>query len=159
MTEVDFAGSLERDSDLVVAGLYERRIGASLTRVWENVYDWEHLPYLHAEAFSSIAIDDSGDWGWRARIGMPGGGEAQIELITNRSARCYVARTIEGAGAPSEIWTSLDPVAEDETDIRVEFCVRPMPEGALQNLGKGFVGLYTLLWTQDEEMMQARLRL
>jgi nitrite reductase/ring-hydroxylating ferredoxin subunit len=156
MTEANWTNSLDRNADLVVAGIYERQIGASLERVWENVYDWEHLPYLHSEAFTSISLVDSGDWGWRARVGMTGGTEATIELITNRAAHHYVARTIKGAGAPSEIWTSLDPSAPDQTGIRVEFCVEPMPEKALRKLGKGFVGLYTLLWSQDEAMMQTR---
>ncbi len=159
VTETDTANSFERDTNLVVAGIYERQIGASLERVWENVYDWEHLPYLHSEAFLSIALVDSGDWGWRARVEMRGGSEAIIELIANRDAGHdphYVARTIEGAGAPSEIWTSLDPNAPDRTGIRVEFCVERMPEEALRKVGKGLVGLYTLLWNQDEEMMQAR---
>lgn len=156
MNETSSMNSLSRNSDLVVAGIYERKIGASLERVWENVYDWEHLPYLHAEAFTSISLVDSGDWGWRARVGMNGGSEAKIELITNRAAHHYVARTVEGPGAPGEIWTSLDPVAADQTAIRVEFCVLPMPEDALRNLGQGFIGLYTMLWNQDEEMMQSR---
>jgi nitrite reductase/ring-hydroxylating ferredoxin subunit len=154
--ETNWTNALERNPDLVVAGIYEREIGASLERVWENVYDWEHLPFLHSEAFTSISLVDSGDWGWRARVGMMGGSEATIELITNRAAHHYVARTIEGAGVPSEIWTSLDPSAPDQTGIRVEFCVEPMPEEALRKLGKGFVGLYTLLWSQDEAMMQTR---
>jgi len=90
---------------------------------------------------------------------MRGGSQATIELITNRADSenpHYVARTVEGAGAPSEIWTSLDPNSTDQTGIRVEFCVAPMPEEALRKLGKGMIGLYTLLWTQDEAMMQAR---
>ena len=82
--------------------------------------------------------------------------QAEIELITDRSARRYVARTFVGAGAPSEIWTALDPIADDRTAIRVEFCVQPMPDEALRKLGMGYVSLYTLLWDQDEEMMQTR---
>jgi len=156
MGETTSTKSLERNPDLVVAGVYERQIGASLERVWENVYDWEHLPYLHSEAFTSIALMDSGDWGWRARVEMKGGAEAEIELIANRAAHHYVARTLEGGGAPSEIWTTLDPSAPDATGIHVEFCVQPMPEDALEKLGQGYVGLYTLLWSQDEDMMQTR---
>jgi nitrite reductase/ring-hydroxylating ferredoxin subunit len=150
------ANSIDRNSDLVVAANYEREIGASLERVWENVYDWEHLPWLHSQAFVSIDKIAAGDWGWRARIELAGGAKAEIELITDRSARHYVARTFAGAGAPSEIWTSLDPIADDRTAIRVEFCVQPMPAEALRKLGKGYVSLYTLLWDQDEEMMQTR---
>lgn len=162
-SEATSARSLERCDDLVVASVYEREIGASLDRVWENVYDWAHLPFLHSEAFSSIERLDSGDWGWHARIGIggedreaKGSAEIELELVTDRQARCYVSRTLSGPGAPSEIWTHLDPVADDRTAIRVEFCVAPVPAEALKKIGEGFVSLYTLLWDQDEGMMQTR---
>jgi nitrite reductase/ring-hydroxylating ferredoxin subunit len=158
MTEADRANALVRNPELVVASTYEREIEASLERVWENVYDWEHLPWVHSEAFESIEKLDSGEWGWHARIGMPGAAMAEIELVTDQDARHYVARTLEGAGAPSEIWTTLDPIAPERTGIRVEFCVRPMPEEVLRKLGSGYISLYTLLWSQDEGMMQARER-
>jgi len=35
-----------------------RTIGASLERVWENVFDWEHLPWLHRQDFASIDLID-----------------------------------------------------------------------------------------------------
>ena len=156
MTELHRSNSLDRNSELVVAAVYKREVAASLERVWENVYDWEHLPWLHSEAFNSIERLASGDWGWRARVELAGKAKAEIELITNRAACQYVARTFAGAGAPSEIWTSLDPIAVDRTAIEVEFCVQPMPEDALRKLGNGYVSLYTLLWDQDEGMMQTR---
>jgi nitrite reductase/ring-hydroxylating ferredoxin subunit len=149
---------LDRNPELVVAGVYQREVGASLERVWENVHDWEHLPWLHREAFTSIERLASGDWGWRAEVGLTGGALAQIELVTDPEQLRYVARTIEGAGAPSEIWTSLEPVAEDRTAIEVELCVCPLPQATLQKLGEGFVDLYTRLWDQDEGMMQTRSR-
>jgi nitrite reductase/ring-hydroxylating ferredoxin subunit len=156
MIEVSRSSSLDHNSELVVAAIYEREVDASLERVWENVYDWEHLPWLHSEAFDAIDLVASGDWGWHARVELAGAAKAEIELITNRDAGHYVARTLDGAGAPSEIWTSLNPIAVDRTAIHVEFCVMPMPEAALRKLGDGYVSLYTLLWNQDEGMMKAR---
>lgn len=159
--------STERADDLVLASVYERVVGASLERVWENVYDWEHLPHLHSQAFHSIERRDSGDWGWAARIGIGprpaedvvasgGAPEIELELVTRKVDRCYVSRTLRGPGAPSEIWTHLDPVASDRTAIRVEFWVSSLPEDALANVGRRFVELYTQLWDQDESMMQTR---
>jgi nitrite reductase/ring-hydroxylating ferredoxin subunit len=148
--------SYERSDELVVAAVYTREIGASLERVWENVYDWAHLPWVHADAFSSIERLDSGVWGWHARVGLRRGAETEIELVTDTAARRYVTRTLNGVGAPTEIWTHLDPQAVDRTTIRVEFCVQPLPEQKLRALGKNYVLLYTTLWSQDESMMQAR---
>ncbi|MEE8165337.1 MAG: hypothetical protein V3T64_07200, partial [Myxococcota bacterium] len=95
----------------MVAAVYTREIGASLGRVWENVYDWAHLPWVHADTFSSIERLDSGAWGWHARVGLQRGAEAEIELVTDTAARRYVTRTLDGVGAPTEIWTHLDPRA------------------------------------------------
>lgn len=158
MPDTNRSHALVRSPELVVASIYERDVGASLERVWENVYDWEHLPWLHSEAFDSIEKIASGAWGWHARVELRGAAKAEIELVTDRKAGRYVARTLTGAGAPTEIWTTLDPVAAERTAIRVEFCVPPMPEASLRRLGQGYVELYTLLWSQDEGMMQTRER-
>lgn len=164
--------SLARDAELVVAAVYEREVASDLEGVWENVYDWEHLPWLHDQAFTSIRLIESGDWGWCAEIGFPGGEQSIVELVADRNQGCYVARTIEGSGAPSEIWTSLrsaesalpaNPAqegakggAEPSTQIRVEFCVPPLAKETMALIGKTYLAVYAELWDQDEEMMQTR---
>ena len=150
------ARSLVRNPELVVAGVYEREVAASLERVWENVHDWAHLPWLHAEAFASIEKRAAGPWGWHARVGFHAGGEAEIELVVDPEGLCYVARTLSGAGAPGEVWTALEPRDGERTGIRVEFCVPPAPAAKLDRIGQGSIALYRRLWDQDEEMMQRR---
>ena len=44
---------------------YTRLVEANLTRGWENVRDWEHLPHLHDASFSYCELDEVGQWGWR----------------------------------------------------------------------------------------------
>jgi nitrite reductase/ring-hydroxylating ferredoxin subunit len=153
MSDMLRSGALERDTRLVMESVYEREIRAALESVWENVLDWEHLPWLHSQAFTSIDLHASGEWGWRAEVGFPGDAKAQIELLVDRGQNHYVARTLEGAGAGGEIWTYLEPVGSDRTKIRVEFWVPMEMQG---KVGAAYVGLYSLLWDQDEEMMQAR---
>lgn len=58
---------------MTIGATYEREVAASLERVWENVYDWEHLPWLHSSSFGSIELEESAAWGWRARIGTGAG--------------------------------------------------------------------------------------
>jgi nitrite reductase/ring-hydroxylating ferredoxin subunit/uncharacterized protein YndB with AHSA1/START domain len=144
---------------LTRAAVYERSVSASLERVWENVHDWEHLPSLHRESFCEIECLDSGDWGWRAQVAMPPGGAGQtitIELLTEPEKLRYVTRTLEGMGAGTEIWTTLSPVSEQRTDVRVEFLLPGVDAQTAQALGRGFTQLYTRLWDQDDEMMQQR---
>jgi nitrite reductase/ring-hydroxylating ferredoxin subunit len=134
---------------------------ASETRVLENVLDFEHLPYLHAHAFSACDPLESGAGGWRARVrlttpaGAPGA-EILLALELDRAARRYVARTVEGPGAGTEIWTRLAPAGKDATDVAVDFHVPGLSEGQRDAVGRAYVALYQRLWDEDESMMQAR---
>jgi nitrite reductase/ring-hydroxylating ferredoxin subunit len=140
-----------------VVARYPRRVRASEERVWENVRDWEHLPWLHRESFASIAIEHEDERGWRARIGLRAPVDAQIRLeLVASDDRRYVARTLEGPGAATEIWTRLDPVGARRTDIEVEFLVPGVAGYRRDALGAAYVALYTRLWDQDEAMMQRR---
>ena len=138
--------------------VYRRRVRASLERVWENVHDWEHLPWLHARSFSRIDLVDSGPWGWRATIELePATGSAlTLELVRDADADRYVSRTLAGPGAGTEIWTSLAPYGEDHTDVEVEFHVPGVAAADSDAVGAAFTQLYTRLWDEDEAMMRHR---
>jgi nitrite reductase/ring-hydroxylating ferredoxin subunit len=142
---------------LTSVAIYRRSLGASIERVWENVRDWEHLPWLHRESFASIALEQEDERGWRAQIGLRGGAGAMIRLeLVASDDRRYVARTLAGAGAATEIWTRLAPVDAKRTDVEVEFLVPDADPGRIDALGAAYVALYTRLWDQDEAMMQRR---
>ncbi len=144
-------------SELSSVAVYRRRIDASLERVWENVRDWEHLPWLHRESFASIALEQEGEFGWRARVGLRAPAEPAIRLeLVAESQRRYVARTLEGPGAATEIWTRLAPVDARRTDIEVEFLLPGVAASRRDALGDSYIALYTRLWDQDESMMQRR---
>ena len=146
-------------SETEPVAVYERRVHASAERVWENVRDWEHLPALHSRAFSAIDCEDEGAWGWRARIRSTQGAEPfRLELRIDAEDSSYHSRTIEGPGAGTDIFTRVMPVAEDATDVRVEFYLPGLDATTGSAQGRGFVALYTMLWDEDEEMMRARQR-
>ena len=78
---------------------YRRRVRASEERVWENVLDFAHLPFLHRHAFLGCEPLGASREGWRARVRIPPAAaprEILLELETERSAGRYVARTAEG---------------------------------------------------------------
>jgi nitrite reductase/ring-hydroxylating ferredoxin subunit len=144
---------------LASVGVYRREVHASIARIWENVLDWEHLPWLHSESFSRIACEHEGPSGWRARVGLAptsSNMEIVLELALERPALRYVARTLEGPGSGTEIWTRLSPLAPDRTQIEVEFLLPGIPPARREALGRAYVRLYTLLWDQDESMMTRR---
>jgi nitrite reductase/ring-hydroxylating ferredoxin subunit len=145
---------LRRMPQRLCVARYSRRIGAGLERVWENVRDWEHLPWLHRTSFRSIALEEEGEWGWRARIGLAAGRPIRLELVIDGLR--YVSRTLEGNGAGTEIWTTLRPQDGASTDIEVEFQVPDVSDAAAPKLGALYTALYTRLWDEDEAMMQRR---
>ena len=144
---------------LTCVARYQRSVGASAERVWENVLDWEHLPWLHRGSFCGIERIESGSWGWRVRLELPPEGSNKriaIELLIEPDASRYVARTTEGVGKGSEIWTKLIPVDDTRTDIEVEFHLPGVTAEQVDGLGAAYTALYTRLWDEDEAMMVRR---
>ncbi|MEM9175377.1 MAG: Rieske 2Fe-2S domain-containing protein [Myxococcota bacterium] len=148
--------SLDRHPDLVRAATYAREVPAPIAAVWENVHDWEHLPWLHDQAFTSIELREAGRWGWHADVGFPGDAVGDVELVIDHEASCYVARTRRKGCVRGETWTRLTSLAEDRTGVEIEFLLPPTSEDALSRAGGAMVRLYKELWDQDAEMIRVR---
>lgn len=147
---------------LTLVATYRRAIHASLDRIWENVRDWEHLPWLHRSSFSSIHLLDQTPDSWRARITMPPANaprEAVIEVQLDQPHLRYWSRTLEGQGAGGEILTCLRPLDERTTDIVVEFRVPGVSAKQAEAVGAAYLRLYARLWDEDERMMRRRQEL
>lgn len=139
------------------AAVYERELDASVDRIWENVLDWEHLPHLHPQAFSSVHRMSSGPDRWHGIVGIAGD-DAEIDVEIDRPGLRYSTRTIAGLGAGTEILTQLFPRSARRTGIRVDFYLPWAPEEAAESLGEVYRSLYVVLWDQDEAMMKQRQR-
>lgn len=147
---------------VLLVATYRRTIHASLERIWENVRDWEHLPWLHRSSFSSITLLEQTPTLWRARISMPpkdAPREAVIELQLDVPNQRYWSRTVEGQGAGGEIFTCLTLVDGQTTDIVVEFRAPIANVEQRDALGKAYLRLYQRLWDEDEQMMRRRQEL
>ncbi|HYC56814.1 MAG TPA: Rieske (2Fe-2S) protein [Candidatus Binatia bacterium] len=142
------------------AAVYDRVIGASVERIWENVLDWEHLPYLHSQAFGDVRPLSTTSDGWRALIDLPGArGTTEVEVTLERDRLRYVTATVGGIGEGSRIITSLLAQGPSSTAIHVEFILPWAPAEAAEKIGEAYRSLYHVLWDQDEEMMVRRQRL
>ena len=146
-------------ADLHLAGTYRRRVDASLARIWENVFDWEHLAHLHDGSFARCALIDQAPWGWRVSLTPMGAMIPQvIEMRADRMRGRYVSTTITGTGAGTEIRVGLTPLADERVDVAVEFHIpEPHPERRAA-IGAAYAAAYAKLWDEDEAMMQARER-
>jgi nitrite reductase/ring-hydroxylating ferredoxin subunit len=143
-------------SGVQTLGTYRRVIRASVERIWENVLDWEHLPWLHHGSFESIVPLAAGAGGWRADVVLAGGSHAEIEVVLDRPRLRYLTRTLGGAGAGSEIETLLAPAGSDATSIEVDFRVPGVASGEKDAYFGFYHALYAQLWDEDESMMRQR---
>lgn len=147
----------EPDVQLALAGIYERSVTASLDRIWENVFDWEHLAHLHESSFAKCELIERHDAGWRVALTPQGSAATQvIDLRTDRENGRYVSTTLAGAGTGSEIRVTLAPRAQHLTDVRVEFHLPEFDEARLASLGQAYIATYARLWDEDETMMRQR---
>ncbi len=144
---------------LTLAATYERDLPVSTERVWENVHDWEHLPYLHDAAFCGIDLVEAGAWGWQARVRVPpheAPTELLIDLRLEGDTGRYHTRTLEGPGAGGDTITTVTERGARESAVRVEFWIAESDPERVRHVGDAMVALYTRLWDEDERMMLAR---
>ena len=141
---------------LACVAIYRRRVAASTERVWENVRDWEHLPFLHAASFRSIALEAESASGWRARVGLHPSSEITLELAIDSARSQYVSRTLAGPGAGTEIWTAVAGVSPTATEVEVGFWLPDVAAERAEAIGAAYTRLYERLWDEDEAMMVHR---
>jgi len=144
-------------------GSYKRRMKVSLDRMYENALDWEHLPHLHNSSFSWIELIESGDWGWRAKVGLGpnNGGDnrdnfIELQLHLDRERHRWISSTLEGSGKGSEIWTHAFEVGDGEIEILADFFVPNIPADKKAQMGAYYEALYAQLYDEDESMMSER---
>jgi nitrite reductase/ring-hydroxylating ferredoxin subunit len=144
--------------DGTLAAVYDRTIGASVSRIWENVLDWQHLPWLHRTSFANVNVLEESAGGWRgwvtSRSRTPA--ESLVDVRLDRATLRYVTATVDGEGAGSAITTVLQPISERSTCIHVEFLLPEPDVERARHFGAAYLRLYERLWNEDEGMMIRR---
>ena len=141
------------------AGTYRRELPVTIERLYENTIDWEHLPYLHRSSFSRIECIEAGDWGFRARTWSQPYDERRgfvIELRLDRELRRWITTTLDGPGAGTEIWTHAFALAEQRTQVVVDFFVPGLDAARRADVGRYYIDLYERLYDEDVWMMSER---
>ena len=138
---------------------YTRELPISLTRMYENALDGEHLPWLHKDSFAELNIIDSGDWGWRGRGYLQPKSFAtylEIELRLDRDKNRWVTKTLAGLGKGTEVWTHAIPVSENAIKVVVDFYVPKLPTFLHKFYGEQLIATYAKLYDEDVWMMATR---
>jgi nitrite reductase/ring-hydroxylating ferredoxin subunit len=147
------------DPSLHLASVFRREVGASIERILENVFDWEHLPALHDTYFTAVELLESGDWGWRIRLSRPPSTperEQVLRLTVDRANNRYTAVTEEGIGSGTRFWVQMTPLAPHRTAIEVRYYLPEARPERLEMLGAKYVASCERLWSEDEAMMRHR---
>ena len=151
----------DRLTDLHYVGNYVRRLPTNMTRMMENAHDWEHLPFVHASSFSSIDLVESGSWGWRARIGVPGGIEPtfqMLDLLVDMDKNYWVSTVFHGPGEGIEIHTQATPVNDAEIEVDIRFFLPDAPDSKATSdaILTYMTAQYKTLYDEDIDLMQGR---
>ena len=146
--------------ELPHVGRYERVLPVSLERMFENVLDWAHLPWVHASTFAGIRCEDYGAWGWRAEVVDPAGSKWTVELKLDRARRRWITRNLDGAYAGAQIWSQLSEVDDAAPSLRVavDFYVPGIAAEQRARAGDAYSRLYQRLYDEDVDMMVQRQR-
>jgi len=144
-----------RQAEPVHIGRYERNLGASLTRMFENALDWEHLPHLHAASFTGIRLIQADATGWRAEATLPGDVRPLV-LDLRLTDEGWVTRTTRHGELLSEIRTTAAATGERSCRVVVDFHVVGIAEAQRPAAGAYYERLYAQLYDEDEAMMIAR---
>ena len=147
------------DPALYLATTYRRTVKASIERIWENVFDWEHLPVLHESYFNKVQLLQSDANGWQVQLTrQPGAADrAQLlELQVDRARTRYRVRTMAGTGTGTQIWTLLKVLGAHETAIEVRYYLPEQRPDKVAELGEKYRCSCHQLWDEDEQMMQHR---
>lgn len=135
---------------------YHRDLGASLERMFENALDWEHLPHVHARTFDSISIVEERTSGWRASVGMVGGGELLIDLELERDIGRWTTDSFAGETLIGRIVTDAMANGTDGCRVDIAFQLPDADPAQREGFAAYYPALYAMLYDEDEAMMIAR---
>lgn len=149
----------QRIDDLHFLGNYVRKLPISMARMTENAHDWEHLPFVHASSFTSIDLIEKGVWGWRAKIGLPGGEDYQLlDLIVDEARNYWVSTVYSGFGTGTEIHTQATELGANEVEVDIRFYLpeAPASDAIANTVLQYLTDQYRLLYDEDTHLMIGR---
>jgi nitrite reductase/ring-hydroxylating ferredoxin subunit len=143
-------------AELIQVADYHRDLGVSLGRMFENALDWEHLPHVHARTFDSISLVEERESGWRANVGMLGGGGLLIDLELERDIGRWTTDSFAGETLIGRIVTDATATGPDSCRVDISFQLSEADPAQRKGFAAYYPALYAMLYDEDEAMMIAR---
>lgn len=126
---------------LHLADVFNRRVLASVERIWENVFDWEHLPTLHNSYFTDVEKLHGDADDWRLRLSRQSGTAERmqvLQLTADRERHRYTVLTTEGIGAGTRFWVQMTPTELHITDVEMRYYLAESRPERLEMLGNKY---------------------
>lgn len=150
----------QRLDQLFYLGSYSRCLPVSLTRMMENAFDWEHLPFVHTSTFHDIHLVEEGRWGWRAEVGSAtsaGTKRSMLELLVDLENHYWATTVVSGVGKGIEIHTKAQASSAREIEIDVRFYLPQRVNWFRKKLSYLYLkNQYRNLYDEDDQLMQDR---
>jgi nitrite reductase/ring-hydroxylating ferredoxin subunit len=150
----------QRLDQLFYLGSYSRCLPVSLTRMMENAFDWEHLPFIHTSTFHHISVVEEGSWGWRAEVGSAksaGTKRSMLELLVDVKNHYWATTVVSGMGKGIEIHTKAQAVSARLIAIEVRFYLPQRVNWFRKKLSHFYLkNQYRNLYDEDDQLMQDR---
>lgn len=143
---------------LLMIGCYKRHIASNHDRMFENVFDWEHLPHLHSQTFSDIKLIKKGKktikflvslWPSKLRL------KQTVQLQGCKHKRIWIVRIKTGFMKGLLIRSRVSPETPEGFQVKVEFFI-PWSKWYYAPLGPFLYLSYRRLYSEDVGMMIAR---
>lgn len=139
---------------MIEVGQLTRDVAASTARVIEDELDWEHLPYVHAFAFESIALNHADRNGWDAQVVLRGGQAMRMTVTLDADRLGYTNATFDADGTENGRTTCrIAAAGEQRATMHLRFFVPHRPGLDIKTAGAFYTGLWNQLIDEDEPKM------
>lgn len=139
---------------MVEVGELTRDVAASAARVIEDELDWEHLPYVHAFAFESIALNHADRNGWDAQVVLRDGQVMRMTVALDADRQGYTNATFDADGTENGRTTCrITAAGDDRATMHLRFFVPDRPGLITQAAGAFYTAMWNQLIDEDEPKM------
>ncbi len=142
---------------LIEVGELTRTVAASAARAIEDELDWEHLPHVHAFAFSAVTLNRADRNGWDANVVLRDGLELRMTVALDADRLGFVNATFDPDGTENgRTVCRVDPEGEDRCTMRLRFLVPDRPGLDRVAAGEFYRAMWNQLIDEDEPKMVHR---
>jgi nitrite reductase/ring-hydroxylating ferredoxin subunit len=139
---------------MVEVGELTRDVAASAARVIEDELDWEHLPYVHAFAFESIALNHADRNGWDAQVVLRDGQAMRMTVTLDADRMGYTNATFDTDGTENGRTTCrITAASERRSTMHLRFFVPDRPGLSAKAAGDFYTAMWNRLIDEDEPKM------